>query len=103
MVFSGPDRLFSNLALPGTPKVAEAFPLDGLRNHFDYLVENHSLGSWFGWHMSHLAFLNATPQMVDAQISAELTFKIWEMCQMVLESQKAHFCFPTQHLRMDEI
>lgn len=53
--------------------------------------------------MSHLAFLNATPQMVDAQISAELTFKIWEMCQMVLESQKAHFCFPTQHLRMDEI
>lgn len=41
--------------------------------------------------------------MVDAQISAELTFKIWEMCQMVLESQKAHFRFPTQHLRMDEI
>lgn len=53
--------------------------------------------------MSHLAFLNATPQIVDAQISAELTFRIWEMCQMVLESQKARFHFPTHHLRMDEV
>lgn len=51
--------------------------------------------------MSHLAFLSATPQIVDTQTSAESTFKIWKMCQMVSESQKARF--PAHLLRMGEV
>lgn len=68
------------------------FRAEPFRTHFDCLVENRKVDRRLGCHMnhviSHLFLFNSTPSILDAQTPVELTFRIWEMCQVVSASQR---------------